>query len=112
MTDETTNQETTTPQENLQMQPEHDELAALKSQLADTAKSVLAGVPENLRGLIPASLAPADQIAWFHQAKATGAFDKPVVLPTDGGARPSITPTTPATSSLPIHARLAAGYSN
>lgn len=91
------------------MQPD-DELTALKSQLADTAKTVLAGVPENLRGLIPANLSPADQIAWFHQAKATGVFDKPAVPTTDGGARPTITPTTPDTSSLPVHARLAAGY--
>lgn len=93
------------------MQPEADELAALRLQLADTAKAILAEVPEHLRALIPASLAPADQIAWFHQAKATGVFGKPAVPPTDGGAKPAITPTTPDTSSLPIHARLAAGYS-
>lgn len=88
----------------------NDDVAALKSQLADAANTVLAGVPEHLRALIPTSLAPADQIAWFNQAKATGVFDKPTVPPTDGGARPVITPTTPDTSSLPIHARLAAGY--
>lgn len=95
------------------MQPDpNDELATLKAQLAETATAVLAGVPENLRGLIPVTLAPADQIAWFNQAKATGVFDKPAIPPTDGGARPAITPKTPDTSSLPIHARMAAGYSN
>ena len=90
----------------------NDEVAALKAQLEETAKIVLAGVPEHLRGLIPAALSPADQIAWFNQAKATGVFDKPAVPPTDGGVNPAITPKTPDTSSLPVHARLAAGYSN
>lgn len=94
------------------MQPEADELAVLKSQMADTAKAILADVPDHLRALIPANLPPADQIAWFRQAKSTGVFGKPAVPPTDGGAKPAIAPTTPDTSSLPIHARLAAGYSN
>ena len=87
------------------------ELAALKAQLADTAKATLAGVPENLRGLIPESLSPAEQIAWFNQAKATGVFDKADVPPTDGGERPAITPKSPDLSSLPTYAKLAAGYS-
>jgi len=86
------------------------ELAALKAQLADTAKATLAGVPENLRGLIPESLSPADQIAWFAKAKATGAFGKPAVPSTDGGERPAITPKTPDLSALPAFARIAAGY--
>lgn len=96
------------------MQPDtgNDELAVLKAQLADTAKEILGGVPDHLRALIPANLSPADQIAWFNQAKTTGVFDKPAVPATDGGTRPAITPKTPDTSSLPIHARLAAGYSN
>lgn len=93
------------------MSPEtNDELATLKSQLAEAATTLLAGVPENLRALIPNALAPADQIAWFNQVKAAGVFDKRAVLPTDAGARPAITPTTPDTSSLPVHARMAAGY--
>lgn len=87
------------------------ELAALKAQLADTAKATLAGVPESLRGLIPESLSPAEQIAWFNQAKATGVFDKGSVPPTDGGERPAITPKAPDLSSLPTYAKLAAGYS-
>lgn len=86
------------------------ELAALKAQLADTAAQVLAGVPENLRDLIPAGLSPADQIAWFHKAKATGVFDKPAVPPTDGGERPAITPKEADPSTLPAFARIAAGY--
>ncbi|KQT32691.1 hypothetical protein ASG29_13230 [Sphingomonas sp. Leaf412] len=86
------------------------ELAALKAQLAATAATVLAGVPEALRGLIPASMSPAEQLAWFDTAKATGVFDaKPVVPATDSG-KPSITPTTPDPSSLPVFARMAGGY--
>lgn len=88
------------------------ELAALKLQLAEAAKGVLAGVPDHLRGLIPGSLTSAELIDWYAQAKATGIFDKPTVPPTDGGARPAITPKAPDTSSLPIHARMAAGYNN
>jgi len=96
------------------MQPDTtaEEVASLKSQLAEAAITLLAGVPENLRALIPSALSPVDQIAWFNQAKAAGAFDNPIVPTTDGGARPAITPTTPDTSSLPVHARLAAGYAN
>lgn len=86
------------------------ELAALKTQLAETAKQVLTGVPDHLRDLIPADLAPADQIAWFQKAKATGVFDKPAV-PATPAPTPAITPATPDTASLPIYARLAAGYS-
>ncbi|ONF95981.1 hypothetical protein [Sphingomonas jeddahensis] len=96
--------------ENSTPEPAVAELAALKAQLADTATTVLAGVPEHLRGLIPASLSPADQLAWFHNAKATGVFDaKPAVPATDSG-KPAITPVTPDPSSLPVFARMAGGY--
>ena len=87
-----------------------EELAALKAQLATTAETILGGVPEHLRGLIPTNLSPGDQIAWFNQAKASGAFDKPTVPPTDGGIKPAITPKAPDVSSLPAFARIAAGY--
>lgn len=96
--------------ENPTPDPAVAELAALKAQLADTATTVLASVPEHLRGLIPASLSPADQLAWFHTAKATGVFDgKPAVPATDSG-KPAITPTTPDPASLPVFARMAGGY--
>lgn len=101
--------------ENPTVMPSADaasELAALKVKLAETVAKVLSGVPEHLRGLVPTNLSPADQIDWFNQAKATGIFHKPAVPPTDGGARPAITPTTPDTASLPVYARLAAGYAN
>ena len=86
------------------------EIAALKAQLADTATTVLAGVPENLRALIPASLSPADQLAWFHSAKATGVFDAKPAVPTTDTGKPAITPVTPDPSSLPVFARMAGGY--
>lgn len=86
------------------------ELAALKAQLADTAATVLAGVPENLRALIPASLSPADQLAWFHSAKATGVFDAKPAVPTTDAGKPAITPTNTDPTSLPVYARMAGGY--
>lgn len=103
--------ETPTPSPTPPSDAAATELAALKVQLAETAKATLAGVPEHLRGLIPDTLSPAEQIAWFNQAKATGAFDKPAVPPTDGSERPAITPKAPDLSSLPTYAKLAAGYS-
>lgn len=87
------------------------EIEALKAQLAETAKEVLAAVPEKLRALIPNTLSPAEQVAWFKQAKATGVFDKPTIPETDGGAKPAITPRATDPASLPVYARLAAGYS-
>lgn len=91
--------------------PADTEVEALRAQLAETADMVLAGVPEHLRALIPDTLSPAEQVAWFKQANATGVFDKPAVPETDGGAKPAITPKAPDPSSLPVYARLAAGYS-
>ena len=88
------------------------ELASLKAQLATTATVVLAAMPENLRGLIPANLSPADQIAWFHSAKATGVFNAKPTVPTTDTGKPTITPNTAATdhASLPAFARMSAGY--
>ncbi len=40
-----------------------EKVEALKSQLADAVTTVLAGVPDHLRALIPTNLGPADQIA-------------------------------------------------
>jgi hypothetical protein len=114
MTDETTNPEpeiVTTPEGTAEDASASD-LAALQAQVAEAAKGVLAGVPEHLRALIPSTLPPAEQIAWFNQAKATGVFDKPKVPATNAAAKPAITPQTPDHSSLPVHARLSAGYAN
>ncbi len=96
--------------ENPTPDPAVAELAALKAQLADTATAVLAGVPEHLRSLIPAILSPADQLAWFHAAKVTGVFDTIPAVPATTSGKPTITPTTPDPSSLPVFARMAGGY--
>ncbi|WP_022686599.1 hypothetical protein [Sphingomonas phyllosphaerae] len=98
--------------ENSTPDPAVAELAALKAQLADTVTTVLAGVPEHLRGLIPASLTPADQLAWFHTAKATGVFDAKPAVPATNNAKPAITPAAVDPASLPVFARMAGGYRN
>ncbi len=92
--------------------PEADaiELASLRTQLADTATAILAAVPENLRGIIPGALSPAEQVTWFHTAKAAGVFDKPTVAATDAGTKAAITPIATDPSSLPLYARMATGY--
>lgn len=96
--------------ENQIPDPAIAELAALKAQLADAATSVLAGVPDHLRGLIPASLSPADQLAWFHTAKATGVFDAKAAVPVTDSGKAAITPIIPDPASLPVFARMAGGY--
>ncbi|HEX8443814.1 MAG TPA: hypothetical protein VF631_09225 [Allosphingosinicella sp.] len=53
---------------------------------------------------------PRERIDWFAQAKATGIFDRAAVPTTDAGAKPTITPKQADPSSLPPHARMAAGY--
>lgn len=88
------------------------EIAQLKATAEAAATALLSSVPEHLKGLIPDSLPAAERIAWFEKAKASGAFAKPAVPATGGATAPTITPQTPDTSSLPVHARLAAGYSN
>ncbi len=96
--------------ENQIIDPAVAELAALKAQLADTAATVLASVPESLRALIPANLPPADQVAWFHTAKATGVFDAKRSIPATDSGKPAITPTTPDPATMPVYARMAGGY--
>lgn len=85
-------------------------LETAQSDLEAAAAVVLAGVPEHLKGLIPASMSARERIDWFAQAKATGIFDRPAVATTDGGARPAIAPPKPDLSQLPVYARMAAGY--
>jgi hypothetical protein len=98
------------PSDDLPEDAEREAVTVLQSQLEAAAETVLAGIPDHLRALIPMGLSPAERIAWFQSAKATGIFDKAAV-PATPTPPPAITPKTPDTSSLPIHARLAAGYS-
>ncbi|GGA62464.1 hypothetical protein [Sphingomonas psychrolutea] len=85
-------------------------LAATEKQLSEAATAVLADVPAHLKALVPTNLTPAEQVAWFHAAKATGVFGKPAVPTTDTGTKPTVTPTSPDPSTLPAFARIAAGY--
>lgn len=83
---------------------------ALETEYAELAETVLAEVPDNLKPLIPADLGPAAKLKWFREAKKTGVFDtKPKVPETDSG-KPTTTPADRDLSTLPVHARIAAGY--
>lgn len=82
----------------------------LETEYAEFAESVLAEIPDNLKALIPAELGPGAKLKWFREAKKTGVFNaKPHVPETDKG-KPATTPRDQDTSSLPAHARIAAGY--
>ena len=84
---------------------------ALEADVAKLADEVLAEVPEHLKALIPTGLGPAERIAWYRGAKATGVFNaKPKVPDTDHG-RPTTTPRDGVDlSTLPTLAKLAASY--
>jgi hypothetical protein len=79
--------------------------------MRDVAAALLADVPEHLRGLIP-DIDPTQQIVWYSTAKTTGVFSDggPVVPITDGGVKPTVTPTEKNLNDLPIAARMASGY--
>jgi hypothetical protein len=82
----------------------------LETEYADFAESVLAEIPEKLKALIPAELGPGGKLKWFREAKKTGVFNaKPDVPETDKG-KTATTPRDQDTSTLPAHARIAAGY--
>jgi hypothetical protein len=83
---------------------------SVETEYADLAESVLADIPDRLKPLIPADLGPGAKLKWYREAKKTGVFDvKPDVPETDNG-KPRTTPRDQDTSTLPVHARIAAGY--
>ncbi|MCW5705486.1 MAG: hypothetical protein KIT82_23250 [Bradyrhizobium sp.] len=83
----------------------------LETEYAELAENVLAEIPEHLKPLIPADLGPGAKLKWYREAKKTGVFDaaKPNVPETDTG-KPRTTPRDQDLSTLPPHARIAAGY--
>ena len=82
----------------------------LETEYADFAESVLGEIPEKLKALIPTELGPGAKLKWFREAKKTGVFNaKPDVPETDKG-KPATTPRDQDLSTLPAHARIAAGY--
>lgn len=100
-----------TPEEiEAQNAASQEALAAAQADLEAAADALLAGVPEHLKALIPSAMSAKERIDWFAQAKATGIFDRAVVPPTDAGARAAITPKETDPASLPVFARMAAGY--
>lgn len=82
----------------------------LETEYAEFADAVLAEIPDHLKPLVPADLGPAQKLKWYREAKKTGVFDsKPNVPETDKG-KPATTPKDRDLSTLPAHARIAAGY--
>jgi hypothetical protein len=85
--------------------------AALEKDVAAMADAVLATIPDNLRALIPDALTPAQRVAWFTRAKATGVFgDAKATVPTTDTGRPKTSPKDEDLSKLPPVARIARGY--
>jgi hypothetical protein len=83
---------------------------ALETEYADLADSLLADIPDRLKALVPAELSPAAKIKWFREAKKTGVFDAKVDVPETDTGKPRTTPQDQNVSTLPAHARIAAGY--
>lgn len=83
---------------------------SLEEQVAQLAQAVLAGIPENLRSLIPTDLNPSAQVAWFMKAKETGVFGGAAVVPSTDAGKPRITPKDQDPSTLAPVSRIAAGY--
>lgn len=83
---------------------------SLEEQVTQMAQAVLAGVPENLRSLIPTDLSPSAQVAWYMKAKDTGIFGGAVSVPSTDTGKPRITPKDQDPSTLPPVSRIAAGY--
>lgn len=83
--------------------------------LERAATSILEGVPERFKPLIPTGLSAAQRLEWFAAAKRTGVFDddmRPAVPATDGNLRPAVTSPKLDIFTLPPAARMARGYLN
>lgn len=89
---------------------ERADLSDVAEQAAHMAHVILADVPERFRDLIPADLSPAQQVAWYLQAKKTGVFDAAPAVPETDAGKPMITPKSPDFSTMPVYARMSAGY--
>lgn len=79
-----------------------------KEELSTVLDAFLAGVPENVRLLIPDSLSPAEKVAWVKKAKDSGLFTKTV--PKTDTSKPNTNPKKPDLSEMPVHARIASAY--
>lgn len=81
----------------------------LEGEVTAARDALLATVPEKLRALAPKAGSVADLLAWIEAAKGAGVLSGPTVPETDTG-RPKTTPRDHDVSTLPAHARIAAGY--
>lgn len=82
----------------------------LETEYAEFADAVLSEIPDNLKALIPAELGPGAKLKWFREAKKTGVFSVKREVPETDKGKPATTPKDQDTSTLPVHARIAAGY--
>lgn len=71
--------------------------------------ALLCSVPEHVRALAPKTGSISDLVAWIDAAKKAGVVSGPTVPTTDQG-RPAVTPRDQDLSTMPVHARLSAGY--
>ena len=82
----------------------------LEEQVSHMADMMLAGIPDQFKGLIPTELSPAAKVNWYLKAKETGVFNASATVPQTDNSRPTITPRNSDPNSLPANARIAAGY--
>lgn len=84
----------------------------LEEQVSHMADAMLAAIPEDLKPLIPDGMSPAAKVAWYIRAKETGVFNaKKADVPETDTAKPKTSPRGDQDlSTLPVHARIAAGY--
>lgn len=82
----------------------------LETEFTELADTLLAEIPEHLKSLVPAELGPSAKIKWFQNAKKTGVFKTKVDVPETDTGKPRTTPRDQNLSTLPAHARIAAGY--
>jgi hypothetical protein len=90
--------------------PDQARIAALEGQLAAVETALLADVPAHLKALVPASLPVGDRIGWLQNAKKAGLFAATTTVPTTDNTKIKLAPAPETFTTLPIAARLAAGY--
>ncbi|MBA4757409.1 hypothetical protein [Sphingosinicella sp.] len=89
--------------------PANDNADALKADLAAATDALRASVPDHLKAIVPPSLSGRELADWIAQCRATAIWERPAVPTTDTG-KPTIAPVTPDPTTLPVFARMAAGY--
>ena len=65
-----------------ELKPKADKVDKYEAVIGALLESELATVPEDMRDIVPSTLAPEDRLDWLRQAKAKGLFSKPDSAPT------------------------------